>query len=105
MSENEKNFTQDEIDKIVSEGKKYVTDVCFAVDGVDGNYSIGSVMAERHDHELEDWYIFDKSTRELLEGAAKIRNCPIDGNYQTTTYILGDEHVTIMSDLVINEKK
>lgn len=105
MSNNNNVYTQEEIDKIHSEGKKHVTDVEFVVDDIDGVFTVTSVMAERHDHELEDWYIFDKSTRELLEGAAKLRNYPIVGKYKTTTYILGDKHISILSDIDIAEKK
>lgn len=105
MSDNEKTLTQDEIDEIVKSGKKHVTEVEFVVDVVDGVFTATSVMARRYCHELEDWYIFDKSTRELLEGAAKLRNYPIVGSYKTTTYILDNQHVTMLTDIVINEKK
>lgn len=92
-------------ERILREGKSHVTFITFTVTKDGDDYSIGDVMAERHEHSLGDEYLWSADTDGLFTNAAKIRQCTIDVKYKHTTYVLENEHFGVIEEVEIEEVK
>lgn len=96
---------QERNERIMREGKSHVTYITFTVTKDGEEYSIGDVMAERHDHSLGDEYLWSTDSKELFTNAAKLRQCTINVKYRLTVHVLDNDHFGIIDEVEIEEVK
>ena len=96
---------QERNERIIRDGKAHVTYITFTVTKDGEEYSIGDVMAERHDHSLGDEYLWSTDSNELFTNAAKIRQCTINVKYRLTVHVLENDHFGIIDEVEIEEVK